>query len=205
MLLGNTRTAMLETLITSKTRIRILVKFFINAANNGHLRGLAEEMNESTNAIRKELNHLSEAGYLEKKAVQNRISYKANTKHPLFATLQKIVFQHLGLDAVVVMILERMGAVQQIIVVGDYANGNDSGTIEVVVVGDALNAEYIVQLAGKIEAEIKRKVHFTMAQEYTGKGLVIYESEGTGRDLSVAENLPANDIVSNGFVRQKPN
>ena len=44
---------MLETLITSKTRIRILVKFFINTANNGHLRGLAEEMNESTNAIRK--------------------------------------------------------------------------------------------------------------------------------------------------------
>jgi hypothetical protein len=42
---------MLETLITSKTRIRILVKFFINTANNGHLRGLAEEMNESTNAL----------------------------------------------------------------------------------------------------------------------------------------------------------
>ena len=57
-----------------------MVKFFINAANNGHLRGLAEELNESTNAIRKELNNLSEAGYLEKEAIQNRISYKANIK-----------------------------------------------------------------------------------------------------------------------------
>lgn len=61
---------MLDTLITSKTRIRILVKFFINAANNGYLRGLAEEMNESTNSIRKELNSLSEAGYLEKKPIR---------------------------------------------------------------------------------------------------------------------------------------
>jgi DNA replication protein DnaD len=91
---------MLESLITSKTRIRLLVKFFINEANKGHLRGLAEEMKESSNAIRKELNNLSEAGYLKKEAIQNRISYKANTQHPLFATLQKIVYQHLGLDAI---------------------------------------------------------------------------------------------------------
>ena len=175
MLLNNHTKTMLESLITSKTRIRILVKFFINAANMGHLRGLAEEMNESTNAIRKELNNLSEAGYLEKEAIQNRISYKANTKHPLFATLQKIVFQHLGLDAIVVMILERMGEVKKIIIIGDYANGNDSGTIEVVVVGGALNTEYIDQLAGKIEEQISRKVQFLITQEYKGKGLTIYE------------------------------
>ena len=67
---------MLETLITSKTRIRILVKFFINEANFGHIRGLAEEMNESTNAIRKELNNLSEAGYLEKKATLKLLPMK---------------------------------------------------------------------------------------------------------------------------------
>ena len=48
---------MLETLITSKTRLRVLIKFFINAANNAHMRGLADEMHESTNAIRKELNN----------------------------------------------------------------------------------------------------------------------------------------------------
>ena len=53
---------MLESLITSKTRIRLLVKFFVNAANNAfYLRGIAQEMQENTNAIRKELNHLSEA------------------------------------------------------------------------------------------------------------------------------------------------
>lgn len=167
---------MLETLITSKTRLRILVKFFTNAANNGHLRGLAEEMNESTNAIRKELNNLSEAGYLEKKATQNRVSYKANTKHPLFKTLQEIVFKHLGLDAIITMILERMGIVQQIVVLGDYANGIDSGTIEVLIVGKELNTDYIDQLAMKIEAEIKRKVLFTLQEVPSLSGLVIYEN-----------------------------
>ena len=57
---------MLDSLITSKARIKLLVNFFTAFANSGHLRGLVNEFNESTNAIRKELNHLSEAGYLEK-------------------------------------------------------------------------------------------------------------------------------------------
>lgn len=169
--------SMLENLITSKTRIRILVKFFINSANNGYLRGLSEEMNESTNSIRKELNNLEEAGYLQKVAIQNRVSYSANTNHPLYSTLQKIIFQHIGLDSIVELILERMGAVKKIIVIGDYANGVDSGTIEVIIIGDDLNTEYITQLSGKIEKEIKRKVQFYMTQKHEGAGLVIYEDE----------------------------
>ena len=172
----NFETSMLETLITSKTRIRILVKFFINAANNGYLRGLAEEMNESTNAIRKELNTLTDAGYLEKTAIQNRVSYKANIKHPLFSTLQKIIFQHIGLDSVVEMILDRMGKVKKVIVIGDYANGNDTGTIDVVLVGKDLNSDYILKLARKIEHEIKRKVNFTILPSFTASGLILFEN-----------------------------
>ena len=74
------------------------------------------------------------------------------------------------------MILERMGAVEQIVVIGDYANGNDSGTIEVVVIGNDLNTEYIIQLAPKIEEVIHRKVQFMLASRFDGKGLIIYDS-----------------------------
>jgi predicted ArsR family transcriptional regulator len=69
---------MLDSLITSKTRIRLLVKFFINAANAGYLRGLATEMNENTNAIRKELNNLSEAGYITREVLASKVMYRAN-------------------------------------------------------------------------------------------------------------------------------
>jgi len=69
-----------------------------------------------------------------------------------------------------------MGEVNKIVVIGDYADGIDSGTIEVVVVGGALNTEYIEQLAVKIEEQISRKVQFLITQEYKGKGLTIYEA-----------------------------
>ena len=157
---------MLGELITSKTRLRLMIKFFISQANRGYLNGLATEMGESTNAIRKELNHLQNAGYLEKIKVNNKVEYKANTKHPLFEVLQKVVLKHLGLEDVVETVLDRMGAVNQIILVGDYAKGIDSGLIEVFLIGKKLNMEYISQLEEKIEKLIGRKVSFYLASKF---------------------------------------
>ena len=88
---------MLEEIITSKTRLRLLIKFFISQANTGYLNGLASEMGESTNSIRKELNHLHGAGYLEKIKNDNKIEYKVNSGHPLYKTLREVVLKHLGL------------------------------------------------------------------------------------------------------------
>jgi len=157
---------MLGELITSKTRLRLLIKFFISQANRGYLNGLATEMGESTNSIRKELNHLQGAGYLEKVKVDNKVEYKANTNHPLFDVLQKVVLKHLGLEDVVDTVLERMGDVEQIILVGDYAKGKDSGLIEVFLIGQGLNMNYIAQLEDKIEKIIKRRVSFYLASKF---------------------------------------
>lgn len=169
---------MLNQLITSKTRLRLLIKFFISQANRGYLNGLATEFNESTNAIRKELNHLSEAGYLEKFKDNNKVSYKANTQHPLFDVLQKVVFKHLGLEEIVERVLERMGSVQKILLVGDYAQGLDSGTIDVVLIGNQLNTEYIEALEEKVEGLIDRKVNFYLATKPnpTQNSILLYES-----------------------------
>ena len=157
---------MLGELITSKTRLRLLIKFFVSQANKGHLNGLATEMGESTNGIRKELNHLEHAGYLQKLKVNNKVEYKANTDHPLFDTLKKVVYKHLGLEDLVSTVIERMGNVKKIILIEDYAKGNDSGLIEVFLIGQDLNMEYIAQLEEKIEDLIGRKISFYLAFKF---------------------------------------
>lgn len=172
---------MLDSLITSKTRLRLLVKFFINAANEGHLRGLATEFNESTNSIRKELNNLSQAGYLDKEVVQNRILYKANSRHPLFVSLQKIVRTYIGLDAIIAQVLERMGTVEKIMLTGDYAKGIDSGTIMVTLIGKELNEGYLQNLSKKIEQIIDRKVVFSLSEDEV-EGLLVFKDQFAEND-----------------------
>ena len=151
---------MLNQLITSKTRLRLLLKFFISQANRGYLNGLANEMGESTNSIRKELNHLHGAGYLKKVKQDNKI---VNINHPLYETLRKVVLKHLGLEDLVEAVLERMGNVEYILLVGDYAKGIDSGNIEVFLIGNDLNFNYISQLEQKIENLIGRRVSFYLS------------------------------------------
>jgi hypothetical protein len=156
---------MLNTLITSKTRLRLLIKFFISQANRGYLNGLASEMGESTNSIRKELNNLYQAGYINKIKKDNKIEYNVNTSHPLYETLRKVVLKHLGLEDLVETVISRMGNVEKIVLIGDYASGIDSGNIEVFLIGKELNFNYITQLEEKIEKLISRKVNFYLASK----------------------------------------
>ena len=167
---------MLDSLITSKTRIRLLVKFFINVANTSYLRGLAIEMNENTNAIRKELNNLSKAGYIVRDASESKVMYRANTAHPLFASLQQLIRKHIGIDNIIAQILERMGEVTRIFVLGDYAQGINSNNIEIVIEGPNLNESYIQQLVPKIENEIHREVNIQITPLFLGEGLLIFEN-----------------------------
>ena len=46
-------------LIASKTRIKLLIRFFFNPETRSYLRELAKEFNCSTNSVREELNQLT--------------------------------------------------------------------------------------------------------------------------------------------------
>ena len=168
---------MLNSLITSKTRLRLLIKFFLNIANKGYLNGLANEFGESTNSIRKELNNLSSAGYLEKFSENNKVVYKANASHPLFKIIQKIVHKHLGIEEILETVYNKIGEVKKIMILGDYAKGIDSGLIEILIVGDNINKEYLDEISPKIELKIKRKVSFFVSNEALKQvSLTIFES-----------------------------
>jgi len=174
---------MLGSLITSKTRLKLLIKFFVSATSRGHLRGLADEFDESTNAIRKELNQLSDAGYLNKEQAQNRVVYRANTHHPLFTPLQQLIRRYLGMDDLVDKVLERAGDVHQVVLVGDYAQGIEADHIEVVVVGDHLNSAYLLQLADKTSTLINKTVTITFDKPEQIAQIIIYQKDsGSGRE-----------------------
>lgn len=153
---------MLETLITSRTRLKMLLRFFLNSHSKAHLRGLAEEFGESTNAIRQELNNLSKAGYLVSHGNGNMIEYSANVGHPLYPELQKIIHKYLGIDKivdnVVNKIISRLGELEIALITGDYANGKDTGIIDLVLVGDIdskVTRDYVMKAERLMERKIR--------------------------------------------------
>lgn len=153
-----------------------MIKFFSNPKNQGHLRGLAEEFGESTNSIRKELNHLSEAGLLLKIADNNKIDYKANTDHPLFSNLHDLIQKYLGFDKLLATVLERMGDVNEVALVGDYAKGLHTGKLKVQISGEEVNGEYLERLSERIKELIDKEVEFQVTEQITHpEALFLYQ------------------------------
>ncbi len=150
---------MLETLISSKTRIKLLLKFFLNSSTTAYLRSLESEFGESTNAIRLELNRLEEAGMLASFSDGNKKMFRANTAHPLFGEIHNILLKTIGLDQVVLSVIERLGDVEQVFLVGEFAKGNDSPIIDLVFIGD-IDKTFLLNVVERVEALIKRKIRY---------------------------------------------
>jgi len=150
---------MLEALISSKTRIKLLLKFFLNSNATSYLRGLEAEFGESTNSIRLELNRFEEAGMLTSFNQGNKKFFQANTKHPLYSEVHNILLKYIGFDKIIVEVINRLGHVQKVYVAGDFAKGLDSNIIDLIFIGN-VNKSYLIQLIEKVEGLIHRKVRY---------------------------------------------
>jgi DNA-binding transcriptional ArsR family regulator len=162
---------MLKSIITSETRIKLLLKFFLNPKTSGYLRQLAKEFNESTNSIRVELNKLSEARILCARREGRQKLFRANTDHPLFEDIRSIVLKSTGINLVVSNIIDNIGNLNMAFVRGDYAVGIDSGLIDLVLVGESLNKPEIERVRLKTEALIKRKISILVLSDTEYKSL----------------------------------
>lgn len=155
---------MITTLITSKTRIKLLLKFFLNPGNSAYLRGLETEFGESSNAIRQELNRLEEANMLQTELDGNKKLFRVNQNHPLYGEIHSIVRKYFGLDKIVEGIADRLGDLRSVYLTGDIAHGKDVDLIDLILIGD-IDQSYLVQLIKKTEDLIKRKIRYLVYSE----------------------------------------
>ena len=155
---------MIETLISSKIRIKLLLKFFLNSNTTAYLRSLESEYGGSTNAIRLELNRLEGAGMLSSSLEGNKKIYKANTEHPLFEEIHNIILKQVGIDKIIKNVIKRLGDVNQVFLTGDFAKGKNSTVIDLLFVGK-VNKAYLVQLIDKVEQLIHRKIRYLIYEE----------------------------------------
>ncbi len=150
---------MLDTLISSKTRINLLLKFFLNPESTAYLRSLSDEFGESTNAIRLELNKFEEAGMLSTTNQGNRKFFKANKNHPLFPDIRNIILKTVGIDQVIEHVIKNLGNPEKVYLTGDFVKGKDSTIIDLVIVGD-IKKDILISLIEKAEEKINKRIRY---------------------------------------------
>jgi DNA-binding transcriptional ArsR family regulator len=173
---------MIGTLITSQTRIKLLKKFFLNSSTRAHLRGLESEFGESSNSIRIELNRFEEAGLLHSVRDGNKKVYQSNHNHPLFSDIHNIIMKESGIDRVIEKVIHRIGKLMSVYLTGDFAHGKDSPLIELILVGDEIDNEYLDNKVIQAEELVGRKVSYVI--------LASDEAESQLKKLKPTELLP---------------
>ena len=147
----------LSGLISSKTRIKLLVRFFLNPRSSSYLRELSNEFHLSTNSVREELNQLTRANLLKSEKDGRQILYSANPDHPLYPELKSMITKVIGLDQIIDSIIGRLGNLEKAYLIDDYAEGKDTGIVDLLLVGN-IDQHHLSDLSRKTERYIERKI-----------------------------------------------
>ncbi len=141
-----------------------MLKLFSHPNAQGHLRGFAQEFEESTNSVRIELGKLSAAGLIVAKQEGQKVLYRPNIDNPFYKELCGLVSKHMGFDQIIERVLNQVGELVAAFVVGDYAKGLDTGTIELVIVGE-VDHVYLERLSQRAQVELGRKVTISIFKD----------------------------------------
>ena len=151
---------MLDILISSKTRIKLLIKFFLFEGNCGYLRSMEKEFHESSNSIRIELNRFTHAGLLLSEYKGKKRYYIANRKHPLYKDIRRIVRKTVGINYLISNCLSKVANLQDAYITGDLAEGINSHYIELSLIGNCIDIECLERLLSRAQKFISRKIMY---------------------------------------------
>ena len=135
----------------------MLTRLFFNPDTRSYLRELAKEFNVSTNSVRVELNQLTRTKLLNSQKNGRQVFYGANTDHALFPELKSMVSKVMGIDHIIDSIVNRLGDLELAYLIDDYAEGKDTGIIDLLLVGN-IDQYHLNDLSRKTERYIKRKI-----------------------------------------------
>jgi predicted nucleotidyltransferase len=155
---------LLDTLITSKTRKKLLLKFFLNSSSYAYLRNLEQELEESPNALRIELAKFEKANMLISEHEGNKKMYRVNLTHPLFNDIRNIILKTIGFDQIIDKVISKMGEVDKVYITGSFAKGINSNIIDLIFVGKNINTEYLLKLIEKAEKLINRRIRYLVVK-----------------------------------------
>lgn len=157
---------MLEHIIPSKTRRKILALFFQNIGTNYHLRKVAREINEEINGVKRELDILEEASILRKEKRVNKVIYSLNEKHIFFNEFLSIFVKEGSLVTKILKGLPRLGQIKFAVLSRKFVKKEKipEGEVYLLLVGVVVIPE-VVNIISEEEKNQSLEINYTVMTE----------------------------------------
>jgi uncharacterized protein len=158
---------MLEDIVISRVRVKILTLFLTHPGTIFHVRDIVRRVDEEINAVRRELAHMEKAGMVSKEQRANRLFYSFRKDYPLYFELLELIGKTSGLGADVIKQRAKLGKLKYVMVSGRYLRGlqkKSQSDVDLLVVGNVVLPE-LSQIIKTEEARRDREINYTVMTE----------------------------------------
>ncbi len=157
---------MLEDLITSRTRVKVLALFLGNPPEMFHVREVVRRVSEEINAVRRELIYLEKKGILRREPRANRVYYYLDKGYPFYFDLINIHSKMTGLGAAIIKNRVKLGKIRFAMLSGKFARGarDNPEEVDLLVVGTVVIPELSIIIREE-ENNRKHEINYTVMTE----------------------------------------
>lgn len=158
---------MLEELMGSRARVRILKTFLLNLERDFYQREIAAITNLPIRAVQREMERLVKIGLVEKQIRGNRKYYRCKSDFPIFEELKSIILKTVALGNVLKDYLQKKKEkIELAFIYGSFAKGeeNISSDLDLLIVGN-LTSKEVSMLLSPAKDMLRREINFVVYNE----------------------------------------
>ncbi len=154
---------MIEHILVSRVRVKVLKHFFLDTETETHIRGIVRAIDEEINAVRRELKNLEEAKILVSEKRGNRLYFKSDPNCPIYYELVGLVHKEFGLGKFILENKDSFGEVEFAVLTTAYLEDHHPSPydVDVLVVGK-LNMKAVANAVKQAEQELNREIRYTV-------------------------------------------
>ncbi len=157
----------LEDLIISRVRVKMLSLFLSHPGTIFHVRDIVRKVDEEINAVRRELAHMEKAGMVSKEARANRLFYLFRNDYPLYFELLELIGKTHGLGWDIIKHRPKLGKIKFAMLSGRFLRGlskRGATDVDLLVVGTVVLPE-LSQIVKAEEVKRGRELNYTVMTE----------------------------------------
>jgi len=154
---------MLEELMGSRTRSKILGLFFSHPGEEFYVREVERKIAENINSVRRELNNLMELGILLSYKKGNQRYFRINKNLPIYEELKMIFIKTDGLADELKQVLEREAGIETAFIYGSWSEGREKlhSDIDLFIIGE-VDENRLISGLNDLETRLSREINYVI-------------------------------------------
>lgn len=180
--------------LLSQNRLLLLGLFYTNPEKSFYMQEVGRILGKKPGVFQRTLNSLAEEELLKSEYRGHARFFQANTRHPLYPEIKRIIAKTAGVEGTLRNLVERLPDVKMAMIYGSFAKGGErkESDVDLLIVGKPRVEGKLIGEIARLEKKLQREINYKLYGEEE------YRDKRRRRDPFLEEVLNDRKIVLKG-------